>query len=116
MVAMEQVMAACSLTLFLVIYLLTSNGIRNLGALATQGEQRKCSYHFEGNRKKKTSLHVLSYRFVLIKVFFRGNRELLKNLIKFICLKTCSFLVQSVESLNPYYSLKLCKGRFLLIF
>lgn len=52
MVAMEHVESACSLTLFLVIYLLTSNGIRNLGALATQGEQRKCSYHFEGNRKK----------------------------------------------------------------
>ena len=100
MVAMEHVESACSLTLFLVIYLLTSNGIRNFGALATQGEQKKCSYHFEGNRKK-TSLHVLSYRFVLIKVFFRGNRELLKNLIKFICLKTCSFLVQLVESLNP---------------
>ena len=52
MVAVEHVESACSLTLFLVIYLLTSNGIRNLGALATQGEQRKCSYHFEGNRKK----------------------------------------------------------------
>ena len=52
MVAMEHVESACSLTLFLVIYLLTSNGIRNFGALATQGEQRKCSYHFEGNRKK----------------------------------------------------------------
>lgn len=52
MVAMEHVESACSLTLFLVIYLLTSNGIRNLGALATQGEQKKYSYHFEGNRKK----------------------------------------------------------------
>ncbi|RMX60816.1 hypothetical protein pdam_00007778, partial [Pocillopora damicornis] len=37
MVAMEHVESACSLTLFLVIYLLTSNGIRNFGALATQG-------------------------------------------------------------------------------
>lgn len=36
MVAVEHVESACSLTLFLVIYLLTSNGIRNFGALATQ--------------------------------------------------------------------------------
>ena len=59
MVAMEHVESACSLTLFLVIYLLTSNGIRNFGALATQGEQKKCSYHFE-ETEKKTSLHVFS--------------------------------------------------------
>lgn len=101
MVAMEHVESACSLTLFLVIYLLTSNGIRNFGALATQGEQKKCSYHFEGNRKKDVITCFLSYRFVLIKVFFRGNRELLKNLIKFICLKTCGSLFQLIESLNP---------------
>lgn len=100
MVAMEHVESACSLTLFLVIYLLTSNGIRNFGALATQGEQKNVPITLK-ETEKKTSLHVLSYRFVLIKVFFRGNRELLKNLIKFICLKTCSFLVQLVESLNP---------------
>ena len=86
MVAMEHVESACSLTLFLVIYLLTSNGIRNFGALATQGEQKKCSYHFEGKRKKDViTCFELSFC----------------NLIKFICLKTCSFLVQLVESLNP---------------
>ena len=55
---MEHFESARSLVLFLMIYLLTCRG--NFGA--TQGEQKHCYNHSEGNRKK-TSLHVSSLSF-----------------------------------------------------